>query len=234
MQLFTIILYQPLFNLLVFLYNIVPGHDLGIAIILLTVLVRLILYPLNRKAIVSQKNLQTLQPKLNELKEKYKDNREALSKEMMELYRREKINPFSSCLPILIQLPILLAVFSVFRNGLNGTSFQLLYPFVMNPVTLHTVAFGFLDLTKRSIVLGVLTGIAQFWQTKMLMGARKKAVGNDMASAMNTQMLYVMPVFTGFLGATFPSGLALYWFFTTLFSGLQQVWMIRRGQIAKA
>lgn len=230
MFLYTELLYRPLFNLLVLIYNYIPGSDLGVAIIILTLVVRIILYPLNRRAIISQRAVQTLQPKVDELKEKYKDDREKMGSAMMELYKKEKINPLSSCLPIIIQLPILFAVYQVFMQGLNGQSFDLLYPGVVNPESLNTFAFGFLDLAKRNIVLAVLAGAAQFWQTKMLMDKRQQT-GNSTASIMSKQMLYMMPIMTVWIGAFFPAGLTLYWLSTTIFSALQQVWMIRRKEV---
>src|SRR3989344_6713227 len=205
MGIFTTILLQPIFNVLVFLYNTVAFHDLGVAIIALTLLLKIIFYPLNRRAIVSQKALQKIQPKIEELKEKYKDDREKLGSEMMALYKREKINPFSSCLPLLIQLPILIAVYQVFIQGLNGMNLDLLYPGIANPGSLNHIAFGFFDLSVRSIPLAVLAGLAQYWQTKMLMNKREKK--GSMASMMNKQMLYMMPVITIVIGSSFPAGL---------------------------
>src|SRR3989338_4605010 len=103
MSLFHTVLYQPLYNLLIWLYNTLPGADMGFAIIALTILVKLIMWPLNQSSLVSQKALQDLQPKLEELKKQHKDDKEGLGKAMMELYKREKVNPLSSCLPLLIQ-----------------------------------------------------------------------------------------------------------------------------------
>lgn len=223
---YTELLFKPLFNALVFLYNALPAHDLGLAIIVLTLVIRVILYPLNRKAIISQKAIQVIQPQIEELKEKYKDNREKLSAAMMELYKKEKVNPFSSCLPILVQLPVLIAVYQVFQSGIASQSFNLLYPGVANPGTLNTIAFGFLDLAKRSIPLAILAGLAQFWQSKMLM--QKRTGKATAASAMNAQMLYMMPAVTILIGSSFPAGLTLYWFSTTLFSGLQQLWTFKK------
>ncbi len=102
MGLFHTLLYQPIFNLLVFLYNVIPGGDIGFAIIALTILIKVALWPLMHSSLKSQKALQEIQPKIEELKEKHKDDREALAKEMMELYQNEKVNPLSSCLPILV------------------------------------------------------------------------------------------------------------------------------------
>lgn len=231
-ELFNTILYQPLLNLLVYLYNVVPGHDLGLAIIILTVFIKLALYPLSRQSIKSQKALQELQPKINEIKKQHKDNKEAQAKATMELYKSNKVNPLSSCLPLLIQLPFLIAVFQVFRTGLDPESLNLLYPFVQNPGALNPISFGFLDLSKSNIVLAVLTGAAQFWQTKMLTSKRPKPVtpgakDEDMMAIMNKQMLYFMPIITVVIGASLPAGLILYWLLTTLLTVAQQQIMFR-------
>jgi len=226
-QLFTIILYQPILNLLVFFYNIVPGNDLGVAILIVTFLIKLILYPLSQQSIKSQKALQDLQPKIEALKKQYKDEKEKQAKAMMELYKAEKVNPLSSCLPLLIQLPFLIAVFQVFRTGLNSSSLNLLYPFVQNPGQLNAISFGIIDLSKSNIILAVLTGLAQFWQTKMLITKRPPkglpgAKDEDMMAMMNKQMLYFMPILTVFIGASLPAGLVLYWHLTTFLTVLQQ------------
>lgn len=225
-QLFNAILFQPLLNALVLIYNFVPGHDLGIAIVILTLIIRLILYPLASQSIKSQKALQELQPKMDALKKMYKDDREKLAKETMELYKSEKVNPLSSCLPLLIQLPFLIAVYRVFSSGLHSDSLNLLYPFVQNPGQLNPISLGFFDLSKPNVILAALTGLAQFWQTKMLSTKRPPKVpgakDEDMMTIMNQQMLYFMPIMTFVLGITWPSGLILYWLLTTLVTVAQQ------------
>ncbi|MBN1779290.1 MAG: YidC/Oxa1 family membrane protein insertase [Candidatus Buchananbacteria bacterium] len=231
-QLFNVVLYQPILNALVFLYNIIPGHDLGIAIIILTILVKLLIYPLTRQSIKGQKALQDLQPKIDALKLKYKDNKEQQAKEMMELYKQEKVNPLSSCLPLLIQLPLLIAVYRVFIDAIPAQNLDSIYSFINNPGQLNPIAFGFVNLAIPNVVLAVLAGAAQFWQTKMLM--TKKAPKNmpgakdeNMMAMMNKQMQYFMPIITIIIGLRFPGGLTLYWFVLTLLTALQQVWMFR-------
>jgi YidC/Oxa1 family membrane protein insertase len=229
---FQVLFYQPILNLLVFLYNVVPGNDLGIAIILLTIIIKIVLLPLSRKSIKSQKALQELQPKIEEIKKKYKKEKEKMSRAMMELYKKNKVNPLSSCLPLLIQLPFLFAVFRVFRDGLSDTSLNLLYSFVSRPDSINYVSLGFIDLSEKQIVIALLAGIAQFWQSKMMMAKRPSvkspgAKDEDMMAIMNKQMLYFMPVLTVVIGMSFPGGLALYWLVTTLLTGLQQVYLFR-------
>ncbi len=231
-HLFTVIFYQPILNLLVFLYNTISFRDFGVAIILLTVVIKLVFWPLGRQAIKSQKSLQDLQPKLEDLKKKYANDKAELSRATMELYKNNKVNPFSSCLPLLIQLPFLIAVYRVFRAGINS-DLSLVYPFIYKPETINTISFGFLNLAHNNIVLAVLAGLAQFWQAKMLITA-KPAVNTpgskdeSMTAIMNKQMLYFMPVITVFIGASLPGGLTLYWFVITLFTALQQLLTLRK------
>ncbi|PWB38798.1 MAG: hypothetical protein C3F02_01780 [Parcubacteria group bacterium] len=220
LTLFHTIFYQPIFNLLIYLYNIIPGKDFGASIIILTLIIKLILYPLSRQSIQAQKALQDINPDIEKIKEKYKDEKEKMGPEIMALYKEKKINPFSSCLPVLIQLPVLIAIYQVFFNSFaKADAMKDLYSFVANPGVLNPIAFGFLNLASKSWVIAVLAGLAQFWQSKMLMS---KSKSGGTAAMMNQQMLYIMPVITIIIGSRFPAGLALYWLLTTLFTVAQQ------------
>ncbi len=233
---FTTIFYQPVLNLLIWLYNVIPGHDIALAIIALTIIVKVILWPLSAKSIASQRAMQTIQPKIDALKKKYPDpkDREAMTKEMMALYKEEKVNPFSSCLPLLIQLPFFWAIFKVFQDQLVGKASTLVYPFVFNPGPLNTIAFGLLDFSKPNMVLAVLAGVAQFFQAKM-MPTQKPAIKGEsskdenMAAIMNKQMLYIFPVLTVVICLGLPAGLAFYWFLTTVLTIVQQKMMFKKA-----
>lgn len=230
---FQTFFYQPILNLLIWLYNIIPGHDLGIAIILLTVIIKILLYSLNSKQIKSQKELQELQPKIEEVKTKYKSNKEEMGKKMMELYKEHKVNPFGSCLPLIIQMPFLFAIFKVFRDGFENGILNLIYPFIQRPETINYISFGFLDLSQKNIYIAVLAALAQFWQAKMMVTKRTaikspESKDEDMAAIMNKQMVYFMPVMTFFMASSFSAGLALYWLVTTLLSAFQQLYILRK------
>lgn len=235
---FQTLFYQPILNLLVFLYNTVPGHDLGVAIVILTVIIKLALYPLSQKSLKSQKALQDLQPKIDEIKKRHADKKEEIGKAIMELYRRNKVNPLSSCLPLLIQLPFLYAVFKVFRVGLENGSLDLVYSFIGRPESINPVSFGFLDLSKTNFYLALLAGLAQFWQTKMMMGKKPAikspgAKDENMMAMMNKQMMYFMPIITVVIAMKFPAGLALYWFITTILTALQQMILFKQKDETK-
>lgn len=235
---FQTLFYQPILNLLICLYNIVPGNDFGVAIIALTIIIKLILLPLSKKSLKSQKALQDLQPKVEELKKKYSKNKEKLGRAMMKLYKENKVNPLSSCLPLLIQMPFLYAVFWVFRDGFDNGSLDLVYSFISRPESIDTVSLGFIDLAKKNPTIAILAGAAQYWQSKMLMAKRPKAKNNivkkagdmDMAAIMNKQMIYFMPIITVFIGMSFPGGLALYWLVTTVLTGVQQLFIFKKKE----
>ena len=155
----------------------------------------------------------------------------------MELYKQHKINPFSSCLPLLIQLPFLIAVFQVFRDNFSASSLNYLYPFIHKPETINNIAFGFLDLSaNHNLILAVLAGAAQFWQSKMLITKcpEKKVPGTkdeDFAAIMNQQMMYILPLMTVWFSYTFPAGLALYWFILTVLGGVQQYFIFKKKEV---
>ena len=227
---FNIILYRPLFNALVFLYEYLPGHDFGVAVIVLTIIIRVILYPLMVKSIKSQKVLSDLQPKIQEIQNKYKNEKEKQAKEMMVLYQKEKINPFGGCLPLLLQLPILIALFRVFQQGLQPESMVHLYSFMPDPGTINQTFLGIVDLAMPSLGLAFLAGITQFFQSKMIIPQQKKfSAGQtsktktpDFSQIMQKQMLYFFPIFTVFILWRLPAAIGIYWIITALFSIGQQ------------
>ncbi|KPJ54668.1 hypothetical protein AMJ47_03895 [Parcubacteria bacterium DG_72] len=229
-QTFNLILYQPLFNALVLLYLYLPGHDFGIAVIVLTILIKLILYPLGSQAIRYQKALSALQPKMKEVQQKFKNDKEGQAKAMMKLYKTEKVNPFSGCLPLLVQLPILIGLFQVFLRGFGETQLEFLYNFVPHPGQINTSFLGIVDLAEASIVLAVLTGLAQFFQTKMVTAQQKTSSKGSLgfSQMMQKQMLFFFPLFIVFILWRLPAAIALYWLTTTLFTIGQQYIILKK------
>ncbi|HLD21376.1 MAG TPA: YidC/Oxa1 family membrane protein insertase [Patescibacteria group bacterium] len=244
-EFFLVVLYQPLFNLLIGIYHILPWKDLGLAIIILTLLIKLILFYPSLKAMRAQKALQDVQPKLAELKKKYANDKEELGKQIMSFYKENKVNPLSSCLPVLIQLPILWALFKVFFAGLatdpqtglivvdqlNNLYEPLRSIYQTTPI--NHMFLGFVNLAAtKNIPLAVLSGVAQFLQAKML-STKKAAVQTPaskdeaLAASMNKQMLYFFPIITIIFGFQFPAGVTLYWLFSTLFTWVQQLIFLR-------
>lgn len=228
---FNTILYQPLLNVLVLLYLYLPGHDFGVAVIILTILTKLIFYPLGVKAIKSQRALSTLQPKIKEIQEKYKEDKEQQTKEIMALYKVEKINPFSGCLPILIQLPVLIALYRVFWFGLKPEQMTLLYSFVPLPGTINPSFLGIINLAEPNIILAILAGVLQFIQIKKSMPATKIKKDSGVSEHMQKQMQYFMPIFMIVILFRLPSAIGLYWVTTTIFTIVQQYVILKKEKI---
>lgn len=216
----------PLLNLLVFFYHYIP--DIGIVIILLTVLVRLLLLPSFHKSLKHQKALQDLQPKMNEIKERYKDDKEQQARATMELYSVHKVNPLSSCLPLLIQLPILIALYQVFIQSLNGEALRGIYSFVTVPESIDPMFLGLINLKDRNIWLPVLAAVLQYFQGRMMLSKQPSANGDAMSKMMSMQTMYLFPILTLVIGLQFPAGLTLYWVVTTLFGLGQQYYILRK------
>lgn len=225
---FNLILYQPLLNALVLLYLYLPGHDFGVAVIVLTVLIKFIFYPLGAKAIKSQRALSTLQPKIKEIQERLKDNKEEQTKEIMALYKTEKISPFSGCLPLLIQLPVLLALYRVFWLGLKPEQMTLLYSFVPSPGIINSSFLGIVNLAEPNIILALLAGILQFIQIKKSMPAVKVKKGSGVSEHMQKQMQFFMPIFMVLILFRLPSAIGLYWVTTTIFTIIQQYVILKK------
>lgn len=239
---FHTIIYQPLYNILIFLYNIIPGGDFGISIILITALLRIALIPLYKKQIESQKKLQEMQPKIKALQERYKDDKEKQTKELMSFYKENKTNPFSGCLPLIIQLIFLIGIYRILmtisENGLVADQSEL-YSFISNPGKINQTFIGIFDLTKASPLFAFLAAIAQYFQTKMLLQKQptpqqqsKPGDQPDFAQIMNKQMLFLGPLLTLFIGIKFPAGLSLYWLASTLFMFAQQIYMNKENSRA--
>ena len=249
--LFNELVYRPIYNLLIFVYNVVPLHDFGLAIIAVTLIIKFLLIPLSQKQIESQKKMQELQPKIKELQQKYKKDKEKQSRALMEFYKVNKVNPFSGCLPVVFQLVFLIAIYRVLFNISQGglvVEQSILYSFIKNPGQINQYFLGILDLSRAldfnnltvysapHIILVVLAALAQYYQTKMLMAARperqeKNSNDPDFSQIMTQQMLYLGPLLTLFIGIKFPAGLALYWLVSTVFAIVQQKKMVTSEKV---
>lgn len=227
----TLIVY-PLLNLLMAIYAVIPGHDFGVAVILLTVIIRLALWPIAAKQLHSQKKLQQLQPEISKIRQKANGDRQKESQLLMELYKEKEINPLSSCLPTLIQFPFLIALFFVLQLATKEfTTFsQNLYPAVANlpyikqvtanPSLFDPTLFGIVNLAKASVVLAVLAGVSQYIQVKMITPKQEKS--DDPQAKITNSMTVVFPFVTGLIALSLPAALPLYWTTANAVSILQQ------------
>ena len=223
-ELLKTILYTPLFNLLVFFSWLVPGHSVGWAIILLTIVVRIILWAPNKKALKSQLYMRSHQDELKKITEKY-DNPQERAQAQMAYYKAHGINPMAGCLPMLIQLPILYVLYLVFMAGLRDIRPDLLYSFTPHLDTVNAHFLGINLAGKDRFFLPVVAALLQYVQTRYSYKIMPVSTAkNDPSAMMTKQMMYLFPAMTYFIGSTLPAGLSLYWATTTLFQIGQQVY----------
>ena len=223
--LFSTIIYKPILNLTVLLYGTVGFGDLGVAIIAMTVLVRAVLLPFSMKTAKSQKAMAALAPEIEKIKAAHKGNTTAQSEAVMALYKERGVSPLAGCLPLLIQLPILIGVYRVFLKIFEPGSLDLLYSFIPHPQTISHVTLGVLDIIAANPFLAILAGITQFFQAKLAMTSQ---ASTQQAAAVGQQMMYLLPVMIVVISWNLPAGLALYWVVTSLWSIGEQLYLRRR------
>lgn len=233
--LFHQIFYLPLLNALVFLTSILPGHDLGLAVILLTVLIRGLMFPLTHKMLYTQNAMKRIEPEVKKIYEE-KKNREEQAKALMELYKKHGINPLSGFFTLLIQLPILIALYRVFWRGIPFSASEI-YGFVKMPDYINMAFLGLIPLTEASVGMAALAAISQFWQAKLAMPARPaggpsappaEKNKNDIGRAMQWQMLYVFPIIIFFISFKLPAAVSLYWTAMNVFAIVHEA-IVRRS-----
>lgn len=222
------ILWRPLFNALIFLYSVLPWQDIGIAVFILSFFVRALLTPLLLKQQKAQKDLARIQPEIKHIQDRYKNSKEEQTRALMELYKTENVNPFSGCIVILIQLPLLIALFHVFQKGLLPESLSSLYGFIKNPGTINTISIGIIDLAKPNMYLGVIAAVTQFLQTRLtgtvspLSSDGKKG---EFTQMLQWQMTYLLPLLILVWSYSFSSILVLYWTALNVFGIVQELVM---------
>lgn len=230
--------FDPLYNILVLLFQTIPWIDAGVGIIILTILVRLAIFPLSKKAVVTQIRIAEIGPELDKIKEKYKDNAEEQARKTLELYREKKVNPFSGIFVILIQLPIIFALYQIFVH-FPEVNPEILYSFVPVPETITTSFLGFIDVTAKSIPLALFAAVSTFFQFKVSMSSQPKPKGNsfgdNLARSMQVQMKYIFPVIVFFVSYTISGAIAIYWLTANLFGIAQEIFIrknVRKPQVA--
>ncbi|MEK7585665.1 MAG: YidC/Oxa1 family membrane protein insertase [Patescibacteria group bacterium] len=232
------VFYQPIYNGLVFIINNITFGDVGFAIILLTILVKLVLFPLTKKSIKSQILMKRIEPDLKRIKKEF-PNKEEQAKQTFQLYKKYGVNPFSGCLVVLLQLPFIFALYYVFYKGLDISTGPL-YSFMQIPVAPHTNFLGLIDVHSKSIALAILAGVSQFIQgylasplkpkTEIVKEVDKnepKTFQEQMSESMQMNIKYILPIFIAFIAYTISAGVALYWITSNIFTIVQE-WYIRR------
>ena len=230
--------FDPVYNTLVFFIDVIPGGDVGLAIIATVIVVKTVLLPLSIKAAKTQRVIREIEPKLKEIKEKLKDKREEHAQAMMKIYSEAGINPFASIFLVFLQIPIVIALyFSVSQGGgvpLPSINIDLLYSFIAAPVAVTMNFMGMIDITERSMILAALAGITQFYQVRLAMPQLEPRDPNaapsfkdDFARNMQLQMRYVMPVVIVFVAYAISAAIALYFFVSNLVAILQELYLKR-------
>ena len=243
-QLFRTFITKPLLNFLILIASLLPDHNLGLAIIIVTIIIKLILFIPTQHAMEGQKKMQDIQPKMDELKKKHKDDPKKLQAATMQLWKENKVNPMQSCLPMLIQFPILIGLFFTIRDGsILALSQHLLYePYQNLPWTFGTNFLGIDLSTPNAYIFPPLLMVLQFVQMKMSFAISKKKqeskakpakkkeekTGMSQQEMQQKMMLYGLPLMIGFFAITFPAAVALYWGVSTLFAIGQQLVVNRR------
>jgi YidC/Oxa1 family membrane protein insertase len=227
MSLFHDYLFTPIYNLLVFLVGIMPGGDVGLAVVLATLIVKIVLMPLSFAALKTQKAMKIMEPELKKVREKYKNDKETQARELFALYKKYDVKPLASFLTMFIQIPILIALYFVFINeALPNVDTSLLYSFVQIPAVISTFFLGIFAITKSSLVLAVFAGITQFAQASVMIVVppKKEASGGTMQEefgrAMALQARYVLPFIMGLVAYT--SGAVALYFITSNLVGVAQ------------
>jgi len=228
------ILYQPLLNALAFLVSVIPGGDVGVAVILLTILVKIALFPLSQKSIESQAEMKILGPEISKIKASGA-SKEEQAKQTFDLYKRHNTNPFSGCLLVLIQIPIIFALYFVFYKGLNFQT-DLLYSFIHIPEHANMMFLSILDISKKSLVLAILAGLSQYLQAYFMPQhipstnppGSAVSFSDSFAKSMNMQMKYVFPFVVAFIAYSISGAVALYWITSNLFMAGQQIYVSKQ------
>ena len=228
-NIWNLVLYKPLVNILAFFVSVIPGGDVGIAVIIVTILVKTALYPLSQRSIENQAKMKLLEPEINSIK-KSGATKEEQARKTMELYKKHKTNPFSGCLLVLIQIPIIFALYYVFFKGIKFDS-TILYSFIDVPVNINMNFLGLIDIGGKSLVLALLAGVSQFFQAYFM--PKPAAVVKDpngkvsfqdsFAKSMNMQMKYIFPIVVTFIAYSISGAVALYWITSNVFTIAQQI-----------
>jgi YidC/Oxa1 family membrane protein insertase len=222
---------RPILNVLVYFYETIAFRDLGLSIILVTLLIRLVLYPLFHKGTKQQMIMQRLQPKIKKLQEEHKEDKAKQSQALMDLYKEHGVNPFSGILLLIIQLPILIALYRIILSGLGANELSGLYSFVHNPGVINFTFLGLVNLAQRSLLLVVLAGIAQYFQARLAIWRNPdKNATLSPAEKMGRQMAFIGPIFTVVIFYNLPAAVGLYWLASSVFSIVQQLIVNRHVQ----
>lgn len=233
--LYNFFIYEPLYNALIFLVAVIPGNEIGLTVIVLTIIVKLVLVPISHKSIKAQNKIKELDSEVKKIKEKYKNDKQEQAVKVMGIYKEHGVNPLSGVFLLLIQIPIILALYFVFRDGidLNSTA---IYSFTLKPISVNQTLFYIFDINKISYILAALVAISQFFQAKLSLPPIKPPMKQEISSfqdefarGMNLQMLYILPLFIGFISLKLAPAISIYWITNNIFSIIHEIFVKREA-----
>lgn len=233
---FHLLFFNPIYNGLIFLMATFSWMDMGMAVIAITIIVKLIIFPLTKKSIKLQIIQKKIDPDIKKIKEEYKDNKEEQARKIMDLYKEKEINPLSGILILFIQIPIIFALYFVFlKGGLPEINNEILYSFIKNPNEINTIFIGLVNMLDKSLFLAILAGISQYIQIQLILpkislkpNNKKRNFKDDLIKSMNLQMKFIMPLIIIFIAYHLPSAIALYWVTSNIFMIGQEIFVKRR------
>jgi len=237
--LWNTIFYQPVYNILIFIINNITFGDVGFAIIIITIIIKFVLYPLTKKSIRSQILMKKMEPEIKQIKKDF-PNKEEQAKKTFELYKKYGTNPFSGCLVVLLQLPVIFALYYVIYKGLSLDTGPI-YSFLSKPTTINTNFLGLIEMGGKSIVLAFLAGVTQFIQGYLSSPIKPKvevlkagetpekaSFQDELSNSMQTNVKYILPIFIAFISWQISAAVALYFVISNIFTIIQE-WYIRRS-----
>ncbi len=228
---FHTIVYQPLYNIFILLAGWLPFFDAGMIVILFTVIIRAVMFPLSKKAYLSQIEMKKLQPKLDEIKNKYPNEKDVQAKKIMEAYKEAKTNPFSGILVMILQIPFIFGLYYILiQSGLPNVNDDLLYGFTPNIGSIEMSFLGAALLTKKNIILSLLAGITSFFQIHLSFATQNmpKSENETMARIMKVQMKVMFPIIAFIISWQISGVVGLYWTTTNLFTILQELYLKKK------
>lgn len=229
--LYNTFFYEPLYNALMFMFEFIPWADAGVVVILLTIIVRFMMYPLSKKSVDTQVKMSEISPQIEEIKKKYKEKPEEHARLILAIYKEKGVNPFSGIFVIMVQIPIIFALYQIFLH-LPEIKSEAMYSFLNTPDNINTMFLGIIDVSGKSVIMALFASLSTYLQLKVTSRYQKPpegdSFGENLARNMQNQMKYVFPVLVFFISYSISVAIALYWLTTNLFSVGQEIYIRER------
>ena len=241
-EFFHQVLYIPIYNLLIYLVDVLPGADVGLAVVIVTLIVKALTFPLSISALKTQVAMRKIEPELKALRETHKEDKQKQAEAMFALYKENKIRPFSSILAMLIQIPVLITLYLVFlKESMTAVNPELLYSFVADPGVFSALFLGLFIVTSHNFILAGLAALTQFIQARYAIpvpekkerdyskGPSKEEMGAEFGRAMAIQARYILPIIIGVVA--FSSGAVALYLITSNLVAIFQEYFVRKANL---